>query len=160
MSHCALRHLSESNWPFGFHCGVILRSRRCYDTCIYSHIFTHHFFETTGTPGFNMPEYRLLEKTWKGTWRVQCKSKPERRRGIEYLTVPTYRHDERSSLRIGDCCFVVWGLQLPDRPEAVGGLLYHLASNLLLRLHIDDPVNAFPEPLLNNFALIHADWVC
>ena len=31
---------------------------------------------------------------------------------------------------------------------------------MLQRLHIDDPVNAFPEPLLNNFALTPAEWVC
>lgn len=45
---------------------------------------------------------------------------------------------------------------------AVGGLLYHLASNLLLRLHIDDPVNAFPVHgacgLWGCLAAVLCDW--
>ena len=133
MSNCALRPLSESNWPSGFHCSFILWWEGCYDTSIFPHM--------------------------KGTWRVQCKSRPEQWRGVEYLRVPMYRQN-KSRIRIGHCCFVVRGLQLSDWPEAVGGLLYQLAANLLQRLHIDDPVNAFPEPLLNNFALTPAEWVC
>ena len=40
----------------------------------------------------------------------------------------------------GSCC--------PSWPKVVGGLLYVASASLLLRLRIDDPVNAFPETLL------------
>ncbi|CAL1161027.1 unnamed protein product [Cladocopium goreaui] len=45
---------------------------------------------------------------------------------------------------------------------AVGGLLYQLAANLLQRLHIDDPVNAFPVHgvcgLWGCLAAVLCDW--
>ena len=101
----------------------------------------------------------LYFHTWRGHGGYSARADLNSGRGVEYLRVPMYRQN-KSRIRIGHCCFVVRGLQLSDWPEAVGGLLYQLAANLLQRLHIDDPVNAFPEPLLNNFALTPAEWVC